>query len=84
MGTKIPQNPPTPRFAGGSTLYKDDTIKVKLLKNTTTEDSRENKVSWMAGIYEAEIVEMNCVKITSTLYLRPEEYRMLSEDSYVD
>lgn len=78
MGTKIPQNPP--RFAGGSTLNKDDTIKVKLLKNTTTEDNRENLVSWMAGTYDAEIVEMNCVKITSTLYLRPEEYRMLSDD----
>ena len=39
-------------------------------------------VDWEPGIYEAEVVEMNCVKITATrvLYLRPEQFKILPDE----
>jgi hypothetical protein len=54
-------------------------IKIKLL---------ENLPQWESGIYWAEIVEMNCVKITKLdfpgaktreLYLKPEQYQIVND-----
>jgi hypothetical protein len=49
-------------------------MKIQLLKNVPTE--------WEPGIYEAEMVEMDCVKITTTkvLYLRPEQFKILPDE----
>ena len=49
-------------------------MKIRLLEDIPTE--------WEAGIYEAEMVEMDCVKITATkeLYLRPEQFKVLPDE----